>query len=129
MMPKTILEFWTEPMTNQTTFLKNMGERISRLRKEYGMTQSQLGKAVGVTQQVIAEYESGCRNIPVCRLVSLAEALGVTVEKLIKDSGAGERKRGPASRIEQLVNQVSKLPKTRQRFVVEMLEDAVSRAQ
>jgi len=78
---------------------------------------------------VIAEYEAGYRNIPVYRLVSLAEALGVTADELLKDSESGTRKRGPASRIEQLADQVTKLPRTRQRFVIELLEDAVARAQ
>jgi transcriptional regulator with XRE-family HTH domain len=128
MMHATV-ELWTETMTDQTTFLKSLGERICRLRKERGLTQGQLGNVVHVTQQVIAEYEAGYRNIPVYRLVSLAEALGVTAEELLKDSGAGARKRGPASRIEQLADQVTKLPRTRQRFVIEVLEDAVARAQ
>jgi len=126
---RTSVELWTEVMTDQTTFLKNLGERICRLRKERGLTQGQLGNMVHVTQQVIAEYEAGYRNIPVYRLVSLAEALGVTADELLKDSESNARKRGPASRIEQLADQVTKLPRTRQRFVIELLEDAVARAQ
>jgi transcriptional regulator with XRE-family HTH domain len=124
MMHATV-ELWTEAMTDQATFLKSLGERICRLRKERGQTQGQLGNVVHVTQQVIAEYEAGYRNIPVYRLVSLAEALGVTAEELLKDSGAGARKRGPASRIEQLADQVTKLPRMRQRFVVSMIENAL----
>ena len=122
---RAAIELWTETMTDQTTFLKSLGERICRLRKERGLTQGQLGNTVHVTQQVIAEYEAGYRNIPVYRLVSLAEALGVSTEELLKDSGADVRKRGPASRIEQLADQMTKLPRTRQRFVVSMLENAL----
>lgn len=58
------------------------------------LAQGQLGNMVHVTQQVIAEYEAGYRNIPVYRLVSLAEALGVTADELLKDSESGTRKRG-----------------------------------
>ena len=121
---------WSEDMTDQTTFLLELGKRLCRLRKEQGLTQGQLGNMVRVTQQVIAEYEAGYRNIPVYRLVSLAEALNVSPDALLQNSipVSVSRKRGPSSRIEQLAERMGKLPRTRQRFVIEMLENAVASA-
>jgi transcriptional regulator with XRE-family HTH domain len=116
-------------MTDQKTYLHELGKRLAMLRKEQGLTQKQLGDRVDVTQQVIAEYEGGYRNIPVYRLAQLAEALGVPVDDLMKGSIAAGRKRGPASKLDRLTEQIAKLPRTRQRFVIEMLEDAVARAQ
>ena len=89
------------------------------------MTQSQLGNMVDVTQQVIAEYEAGYRNIPVYRLVSLSEALGVQLDELAKGSTATAKKRGPASKLERLAEQVARLPRARQKFVIEMIENVV----
>lgn len=113
-------------MTEQNTYLQSLGKRLAALRKEQGLTQSQLGKMVEVTQQVIAEYERGFHNIPVYRLAMLADALGVPVEELLKETSKSSRKPGPASKLDRLTEQISKLPKSRQRFVVEMLETAVS---
>lgn len=112
-------------MTDQKTFLIKLGKRLAELRKEQGLTQGQLAERTQYSQQSIAEYEAGRMNIPVGRLASIADALGVCTEDLLKDSGGGSRKRGPASRIEQLADQVTKLPRTRQRFVVSMLENAL----
>lgn len=123
------IEIADEYMTDQKTFFQDMGRRLTEIRKEQGLTQCQLAERAQCSQQMIAEYEAGKRNIPVGRLLTIAEALGVAVDDLIKDSGNGTRKRGPASRIEQLADQVTKLPRTRQRFVIELLEDAVARAQ
>lgn len=112
-------------MTDQKTFLSNLGKRLAELRREQGLTQGQLAERSQCSQQSIAEYETGRLNIPVGRLASIADALGVGVDELLKDSGNVARKRGPASRIEQLADQVTKLPRTRQRFVVAMIENAL----
>jgi len=112
-------------MTDQKTFLSNLGKRLAEIRKEQGLTQGQLAERSQCSQQSIAEYEAGRMNIPVGRLAHIADALGVGVDDLLKDSGNGVRKRGPASRIEQLADQVTKLPRTRQRFVVAMIENAL----
>ena len=37
-------------------------------------------------------------------------------------SAAGRRKRGPSSRLEQLTEELARLPKGKQRVVVQMLE-------
>lgn len=116
-------------MTDQKTFFRDLGRRLAELRKEQGMTQGQLAEHVQCSQQTIAEYEAGRMNVPVWRLLMIADALGIGVDDLLKDSGNGSRKRGPASRLEQLAAQAAKLPRTRQRFVIEMLENAVARAQ
>jgi len=116
-------------MPEQNSYLQGLGKRLASLRKEQGLTQSQLGKMVDVTQQVIAEYERGFHNIPVYRLVLLAEALEAPIEELLKDDPKQRRKPGPTSKLDRLTEQISQLPKTRQRFVVQMLETAVSQPQ
>ena len=78
---------------------------------------------------MIAEYERGFHNIPVFRLVMLAEALEVPLEELLKDSPKSRRKPGPASKLDRLTEQISQLPKPHHRFVVQMLETAVSQPQ
>ena len=115
-------------MIDQKTYLNKLGQRLATLRKEQGLTQQQLGKAAGVTQQVIAEYEAGYRNIPVYRLAKLAEALGVKINDILQESCLPMRKRGPASKFERLSKQITKLPRSQQQFVVDMIEDAVARA-
>lgn len=66
----------------------SIGRKVQELRKLRGMTQKQLALAVGVTQQAIAELESG-RAIEPKRPVQLAKALGVAADEL---SLAGSKK-------------------------------------
>ena len=56
--------------------MDSIGERIKAARKERGMTQGDLGKAVGVTQSVISEIEHGkLKSWPIHR-VAIQRALG-----------------------------------------------------
>lgn len=56
-----------------------IGDRIRVSRENKGITQEQLGTLCGTTKQTIYKYESGIvTNIPMDRLVRIAEALEVT---------------------------------------------------
>lgn len=59
---------------------------IKKLRKEQGLTQEQLGEAIGASQTYIADLESGRRdinNISAETLVRLADVLGTSAEYII----------------------------------------------
>ena len=60
-----------------------MGEAICALRHNHGMTQEQLAKLIGVTQQYIQLIESGKRKPTIELVKKIASALGVTVSDLV----------------------------------------------
>jgi transcriptional regulator with XRE-family HTH domain len=60
----------------------------------------QLAQTLGVSQQTITAYETGSRRIQVSVLPVIAQALRVSVEKLI-DGQLKARKRGPTGKIQQ----------------------------
>jgi transcriptional regulator with XRE-family HTH domain len=53
-----------------------LGLRVRDVRLRAGLSQTQLGDAVGLTFQQIQKYEAGANRISVSRLLGLAEALG-----------------------------------------------------
>lgn len=53
--------------------------RIKEAREYADMSQKELAKALGITQQAIYYYESGERDIKASTLVKMADALGVSV--------------------------------------------------
>lgn len=63
--------------------IKQVGERISRLRQKKGMTQIALADKLGVTSQAISKWERGQSFPDVSRLDELAELLGVAVAYLL----------------------------------------------
>lgn len=60
------------------------GERMRELRTVKGMTQEQLSWAAGVSQQMIAKYEDGGKTPSLQTAQLIAEALGTTVDFMVK---------------------------------------------
>lgn len=66
-----------------------IGEQITQYRKERGLTQEELGRAVGVSTQAVSRWENG--GAPdVALLPAIADKLGVTIDALFGREG-GER--------------------------------------
>jgi transcriptional regulator with XRE-family HTH domain len=61
------------------------GRTIRRLRLEAGLTQKQLAKLTGHTQQSISQYEKGERNIDYKLLKEICEVLGADIIITRKD--------------------------------------------
>ena len=114
--------------TDERAFFIELGARIAALRKEEGITQAQLAESLGTSQQAITAYEVGRRRVPVSSLPKLAKQLGVSIEELIGDSGRRGAKRGPASKLQQQLDQVSQLPRAQQKFVSAMLDTVLQQA-
>jgi len=116
------------PMTHdEKVFFRRLGARVAELRKDNGMTQAQLAETIGVAQQVVASYEIGRRRVPVSALPALAHALAVTVENLIGEE-AKPAKRGPAPKLQQQLERITRLPKAQQRFVMQMIDTVLAQA-
>jgi transcriptional regulator with XRE-family HTH domain len=117
---------WTA-MSKNEHFFEELGARIVARRKELEMTQTDLGNRIGVTQQVIASYETASRQIPAWRVPELASALDMPLESLMGIRIPGE-KRGPKSKIEKQLDEVRQLPKNEQQFVSQFLEKILVRS-
>ncbi len=119
------IEIETLPMTHdEKSFFKTFGKKIAELRKEQGLTQSQLAELLGLTQQQVGHFEVARRRVPVSMLPTLARTLGTSVEELLGE-GKKPGKRGPAPKLQRHLERIQQLPKARQRFVLEMLDTAL----
>ncbi len=118
---------WTDAMMSQSNaFYIEMGKRIAQFRKAQNMTQTQLADALGIAQQTMAHYEGGKLRIPVALLSTMATLLAVSIEAIIGEpSKATKGKRGPTPRLQRQMELISQLPRTKQKFVMEMLDAVI----
>jgi transcriptional regulator with XRE-family HTH domain len=65
----------------------HVGKNIRIFRLAKGLSQSELGDAIGVTFQQVQKYEKGTNRVGSSRIVKLAIALGVPVNRLFSDGG------------------------------------------
>ena len=60
-----------------------MENRVEELRKQRGLSQKELGEAVGLSHKAISTIESGSRSTTIEKLVLLADFFGVSTDYLL----------------------------------------------
>lgn len=112
-------------------YFKALGAHVTMLRKARGMTQAELARSIGVSQQAVFAYEIGERRISVLVLAKLAKIFAVSVEEMV---GLSKPVRVPKGRLSprcvRHAERLQALSKTQQRFlvrIIDVLEDSNSR--
>ena len=114
--------------SNEQQFVKALGARIAALRKERGLSQQALADELGVAQQTLAHYEVGRARPPVSLLPQFSRIFAVSADALLGGESKRAAKRGPAPKLQQHLERISQLPKTKQRFVMQMLDAVLAQA-
>lgn len=104
------------------------GDRLARFRKEQGLSQKALADRVGVSQQMVAYYETNATSPAVDVAQRCAEALGVPLSMLVDKTKPVRVRPGPRSHIEERIEKLRKLPRKQQELVLRMLDAALESA-
>lgn len=59
---------------------RQVGETLRTIRKRVGLSQAELGEAIGISFQQLQKYETGANRITAGRLFEFASALGCEVQ-------------------------------------------------
>lgn len=111
-------------------YFKELGARIAKARKERGLTQQALADSLGIAQQTLAHYEVGRIGVGIAMLPTLAELLDLSFDEILLGHPTIRLpgKRGPASRFEQQIDAVARLPKGEQRIVTRFLDTMIAQS-
>jgi transcriptional regulator with XRE-family HTH domain len=107
------------------------GRHLAELRKSAGLSQQQLADKMNIRQSTVASWERSTNPPKGEFLAPLAKSLKVSLDTLLqtKSSTAIARHRGPNSKFEVLIDEVSKLPRRRQQRITNLLETLISQEQ
>jgi len=98
------------------------GARLARLRKAAGLTQTELAQSIGESQANIAFWERSAKPPRSDVLPRLAQALGVTVEVILgMEKAPLPRETKPLGKVQQVFEDVRKLPRRKQERIVEIV--------
>lgn len=64
---------------------EKIGKRIAEKRNEAGMTQSDLGKKLGISQSHVARIENGLYDARFGIIIKIAEAIGCSIDDFVKE--------------------------------------------
>lgn len=109
---------------------ETVGDRIRQLRKARGLTQTELGEAVGVTQRVVTYYENEGGTLAPELLLKFAQALGVSPNDILgRPRGAGSLDSALPDnlRLWRKLKQVETLPPPERRQIIQLIDALVER--
>jgi transcriptional regulator with XRE-family HTH domain len=114
----------------QSATAANFGERLASLRKAAGYTQVELAAELGISQRMVAYYESPNATPPANLLPQLATVLGVSIDDLF--GRAAKRrlaKQDGDSRLRRRLLAIEKLDVTEKRQVLQLIDAFIERGQ
>lgn len=98
------------------------GDRLASLRTSRGLTQTQLGNAIGVSKRVVAYYETDGGQPPGAMLPQLAQALSVTIDELLAVKPIRKIESPKIARLMNRLRKVADLSPTDQRAVLKYID-------
>jgi transcriptional regulator with XRE-family HTH domain len=103
------------------------GMHLAALRNAASLSQQQLANIIGVRQATVAAWERSPTPPRGEFLLPLSDALKVSIEELLKaDAKRTAKHRGPASKLELLLSDITRLPKRRQQRITSLLEALIT---
>jgi transcriptional regulator with XRE-family HTH domain len=101
---------------------ETFGERLARLRKARGYTQTELGELLGLSQRMMTYYEREGGRPPGKLLGRMAEVLGVSVDELLGLKPTKEKPAPRNSRLWRKLREIEKLPASDRRAVIKLVD-------
>ncbi len=102
---------------------ESFGLRLARIRQEAGYSQRALAKEAGITQRMIACYESQGGSPPINVLSKLADALGITTDKLLgRNPVNGNNLKPQNRRLRKKLSELEKLPQKNREIVIKVID-------
>ena len=105
-------------MLSITEQIKRLGKLVAKLRKERGLSQSELGRQTGSSQMTIQRLESGSGGTRLDTLVAIAQAFELSITDLwshIED--AAIKKEWPKSELTPLFEELDALSRKQQKSI------------
>lgn len=109
------------PSEENREFFTALGARLRELRQEHDLTQVQVAERLGISQQVYASYEGGRLRLPISLLPDICDLFAVPVDSLLGRQGRNG-KPGPTPKLQRQIEQLTRLPRSKQKFVSEFLD-------
>ncbi len=106
----------------------SFGERLASLRKAAGFTQIELAAELGVSQRMVAYYESTAATPPANLLPRIAATLGVAIDEMFVRSAKRKLvKQESDSRLRGRLLAIEKLDLAERRQVLQVIDAFIER--
>jgi transcriptional regulator with XRE-family HTH domain len=101
--------------------------RLARLRRERGLTQVQLAEAIGISRNLLANYEMGRTHLTDESIILLAQILRVSTDELLGVSRTNTPPDMiPSVRLVRRMQKIQKMPLSDQKALLKTIDKYLS---
>ena len=111
-----------DSVSANTEAASGFGERLATLRKAAGITQTALAEEIGISQRMMAYYESPTAHPPANLLPAMATALGVSVDALLGVETSKRRAKASDTRLQRRMQEIEKMDVRQKRQIMQFLD-------
>lgn len=101
---------------------QTFGTRLARFRQQRGLTQAELGRLIGISQRMVAYYETESLQPPGALLADLVRVLRVPADELLGLGPAVEQLSPKLARFRKRLLKAEALPAEDQRAVLRLID-------
>ncbi|MFU0825977.1 MAG: HTH cro/C1-type domain-containing protein [Lachnoclostridium sp.] len=94
----------------------SFGSNLEKLRKERKISQSKLGNALGITQQMISSYEKNISSPNIETLIKIADYFQISIDRLVGHTVKSEAPLSYKVQFDQLFDSFS--PEDKERCIL-----------
>lgn len=100
-----------------------LGKKLAHIRKEKGLTQIELAKMTGISNRMIAHYETKASTIPIEKLALIAKAMQISLDEIsgIKEINNIKPLKEKNSRVRTKLLEVEKFPAKEKNQVLSLI--------
>jgi transcriptional regulator with XRE-family HTH domain len=102
-----------------------IAQRIAVLRKAKGLTQTELGEQLGLSQKQLTDYETGKVHMNDEMIVRFAMVLNTSADELLGLKDIKKKKQPDNLRYTRRIRELEMLPESRKRRVLQVLDDLI----
>lgn len=106
---------------------QGFGERLAKLRKAAGITQTAFAEEVGISQRMMAYYEGPTAHPPANMLPTMARTLGVSVDTLLGLETSKRRAKATDTRLVRRLQEIEKMGATEKRQILQIIDTFIER--
>jgi transcriptional regulator with XRE-family HTH domain len=123
----------TLKLTPVDTGKETLGQRLTRLRRERGLTQQQVAERTGLIQRLVSNYENDKLRLNAEMIVRFAELLNVTTDELLRGSSKAKstaaKAKQPSIKLVRRMEQIEALPLYEQRALLTTIDKFLAATQ
>lgn len=122
MMATNDLLLWATIEAMAAKSLETFGQRLSRLRKQRGITQVEMAELIDITQPNISGYERDLVRPPIDTVIEIAKVLKVSTDDLLLGSKSNKAEPMVSRNLLKRVVMIQSLPKRDQQALLRTID-------